>query len=277
MRQILIFTDLDGTLLDHHSYSYEAAQPALDQIRHLSIPLILNTSKTAAELHVLRHNLGIEDPFIVENGAAILFPENYFTTPLGAEIPVSGQKLSAHFFGNTYRVLIEIVHRIRAEKGYRFKGFADFSVEEVVLETSLDYGSALLAKSREGSEPIRWDDSQEALNLFVDDLAQHQLQLQKGGRFYHILPKVDKGQAVKWLLTRYRQAYPKSEFFTIALGDGLNDLPMLEAVDLAVVLPAANMDQLDPAGVRTLRMKEPGPIGWNRALTDIFSELQLKG
>lgn len=277
MRQILIFTDLDGTLLDHHTYSYQAAQPALDQIRKLHIPLILSTSKTAAELRVLRHKLDNEHPCIVENGAAILFSENYFSGPLVTKISDPEQKLAAHFFGNTYAVLIEIVHQLRADKGYLFKGFADFSVEEVALKTGLDYGSALLAKSREGSEPILWEDDQDALARFAEDLAQHQLQLLIGGRFYHILPKVDKGQAVKWLLERYRQAYSDTEFFTIALGDGLNDLPMLEAVDLAVVLPAANTDQLEPSGVRTLKMNEPGPIGWNRALTDIFSELQLKG
>jgi len=277
MRQILIFTDLDGTLLDHHTYSYEAARPALNQIRQLGIPLILSTSKTAAELKVLRCKLGNTHPFIVENGAAIFTPENYFTTPFTATGSDSEPQLTAHFFGNTYTGLIEIVHRLRSDRGYRFRGFADFSVEEVARETGLDSGSALLAKSREGSEPIRWDDSPEALARFADDLAQHQLQLLKGGRFYHILPEVDKGLSVSWLLDQYRQAAPDTDFFTIALGDGRNDLPMLEAVDLAVVLPAANGDQLDTLGVQTLMMSEAGPVGWNRALTDIISELNPKG
>lgn len=277
MRQILIFTDLDGTLLDHHTYCCEAAQPALKKIKQLGIPLILSTSKTAAELEVLRNKLASCHPCIVENGAAILTPENYFSTPLTLDSLNPKSKLTAHFFGSTYTVLIEIVHRLRADKGYHFTGFADFSVEEVAHETGLDCENALLAKSRKGSEPIRWDDSPEALTRFVEDLQRYQLQLLKGGRFYHILPKVDKGLSVNWLLEQYRQAAPDTDFFSIALGDGLNDLPMLEAVDLAVVLPSASEDQLKPSGVRTLVMSEAGPVGWNLALTEILSELNLKG
>lgn len=275
MQQILIFTDLDGTLLDHHSYSYEAAEPALEMIRQRRIPLVLCTSKTAAELQVLRQRLKLTDPFIVENGAAIFYPETCFSqTAAGDNLE---ERLIAHYFGNPYRELIKIVHSIREERGYRFRGFSDYSVREVSAETGLDPNSALLAKFREGSEPISWQDSPEALARFVEDLARHQLQLTKGGRFYHVLPRVDKGQAVKWVCNQFREFSPASDFFTIALGDGMNDLPMLEAVDLAVVLPAANGDRVEPSEVRTLRMKEPGPVGWNRAITEIFQELQAKG
>ena len=55
--------DLDGTLLDHHSYSWAAAEPALARVRALQIPLVLVTSKTAAELEVLRRQLDLPHPF----------------------------------------------------------------------------------------------------------------------------------------------------------------------------------------------------------------------
>ena len=277
MQQILIFTDLDGTLLDHHDYSFTAAQPSLEQIRRQDIPLILSSSKTAAELRVLRRRLESRHPCIVENGAAILFPENYFKRVSSGSSSPPDEKLSAYFFGSGYADLIDIVHQLRAKHRYRFTGFADFSVAEVAEATGLDQDSALLAKTRDGSEPIRWEDSLEALDRFRRDLAPHQLQLIKGGRFYHILPMVDKGEAVSWLIRRYRQCSPGTDFFTIALGDGLNDLPMLEKVDLAVVLPSACGDLVEPTGVRTMRMNEPGPIGWNRAINEVFNELQTEG
>lgn len=275
MRQILIFTDLDGTLLDHHSYSFAEALPALNRVRTLGIPLILTTSKTAAELKVLRRELDNSHPFIVENGATIFSPKNYFSRSEYAQDRNAIEELSAHFFGRDYATLINIVHRLRAQQGYRFRGFADLSVTEVAAKTGLSQDSALLAKSRAGSEPICWDDSPEKLQQFSDELARYQLQLAKGGRFYHVLPQVDKGQAVEWLCNKYQQANPDAELYRIALGDGLNDLPMLETVDLAVILPSAAGDRVEPASVLTMHMAEPGPTGWNRAINDILEELQL--
>jgi len=38
---IVIFTDLDGTLLDHDSYSWEEAVPALERCKGLRVPVIL--------------------------------------------------------------------------------------------------------------------------------------------------------------------------------------------------------------------------------------------
>ncbi len=45
-RPTLVFTDLDGTLLNHDDYSWEAARPALEELQRQSIPLILVSSKT---------------------------------------------------------------------------------------------------------------------------------------------------------------------------------------------------------------------------------------
>ena len=74
---ILVFSDLDGTLLDHGDYSFEAAKPALKKIREHQIPLILTSSKTRHEIELLQRAMGIHDPFIAENGAAIFFPYRY--------------------------------------------------------------------------------------------------------------------------------------------------------------------------------------------------------
>lgn len=48
-RKIIIFTDLDGTLLDV-VYSYHAANEALHSIREQDIPLVICSSKTRAEI-----------------------------------------------------------------------------------------------------------------------------------------------------------------------------------------------------------------------------------
>ena len=66
----VVFTDLDGTLLEHSTYSFAEAEEALDLLRSQDIPLVICTSKTRSEVEFWRRLLGNEHPFIVENGGA---------------------------------------------------------------------------------------------------------------------------------------------------------------------------------------------------------------
>ena len=67
---IWVVSDVDGTLMDH-SYDLTPAKETIKTLQKLSIPVILCTSKTAAEVRVIRNELNLKDPYIVENGAAI--------------------------------------------------------------------------------------------------------------------------------------------------------------------------------------------------------------
>ncbi|MDP2876998.1 MAG: HAD-IIB family hydrolase, partial [Holophaga sp.] len=64
----ILFTDLDGTLLDESTYAFEPALPAIRALQERGIPIVFCTSKTFAETVALQEVLGITDPFIVENG-----------------------------------------------------------------------------------------------------------------------------------------------------------------------------------------------------------------
>ncbi len=265
--QPIIFTDLDGTLLDHHTYSWAPAQPSLFKLKELDIPVIICTSKTAAEVKELHHALQLTTPYIVENGAGIIFP------PEGP-----GERQTAHFFGRPYQELTQLVHQLRNKKSYRFSGFSDFSTADVMAETGLDHDSATAAKDRLFSEPIRWSDTSEALERFRHDLASYKLQLLRGGRFYHILDaQADKGTAVHWLTRYFRQQRPKQRWFSVALGDGPNDQAMMEACDLAVVIPSQSSVAPKPRRGKILHAKLPGPRGWNQAIHDILLLYTDKG
>src|SRR4030042_5645191 len=77
--KVIIFTDLDGTLLDRDTYSFAPAQPALDMIRKKGIPLVFSSSKTRAEMELYRERAGNDHPFIAENGGAVFVPSHYFS------------------------------------------------------------------------------------------------------------------------------------------------------------------------------------------------------
>lgn len=58
---LLVFTDLDGTLLDIHTYDWRPASAWLDKLQDHQIPVILCSSKTAAETLEIQQDLGWKD------------------------------------------------------------------------------------------------------------------------------------------------------------------------------------------------------------------------
>ena len=69
----------------------------------------------------------------------------------------------------------------------------------------------------------------------------------RGGRFISIQSQFDKGEAMKWWQARQNPPLP----LLIALGDSPNDLSLLAAADVAVVIKSGKSDQLDPQGPAT--------------------------
>ena len=67
----VVFTDLDGTLLDHNTYDYGPARPALEALGRRGVVLVLCSSKTRAELLHWQAVLGIEGPLVSENGSGV--------------------------------------------------------------------------------------------------------------------------------------------------------------------------------------------------------------
>lgn len=271
MEHLVVFTDLDGTLLDHHTYSYAPAVPVLERLEANGHPLILNSSKTRDEMVELRAELGNRHPFVVENGGAVCVPREYFAPGYVQNLQAVAEECDVHFFGSPHAELLQIIHRLRGERGYRFRGFSDMSTVEVAAATGLSEPQAALARDRVCSEPISWEDTADALSRFEEDLDSAGLRLLKGGRFYHVMGRVDKAMGVAWLMQRYRRLWPGASVRSVALGDGPNDRAMLEAADLAVVIPAAEGKTLRlerSAGV--VYAPEPGPRGWRAAMEQIL-------
>ena len=77
--KLVIFSDLDGCLLDRQTYSFEPAQAALRLIKGKIIPLILVSSKTRVEIEEYRRRLKNDHPFVSENGGAVFIPKGYFS------------------------------------------------------------------------------------------------------------------------------------------------------------------------------------------------------
>jgi mannosyl-3-phosphoglycerate phosphatase len=251
----LVFTDLDGTLLDHNSYDYRDALPALQRLRERHIPVIPVSSKTHAELAVIMQAIKLEGPMIGENGAIIIYPGE------APQIAPPG-----------YLQIRDFLVDSRTNPNYVTLGFGDMSVDEVVARTGLKQEMAQLAMRRLGSEAFVWQGSDTGLNLFQQDVARAGLRLLKGGRFHHLLGNTDKGMAVSFV-TRHlkRKGYAITK--TIGLGDSDNDREMLLAVDIPIIVRKHDgthmeLEQRPDAKITDL----PGPAGWNQAILALLKK-----
>jgi mannosyl-3-phosphoglycerate phosphatase len=261
---LIIFTDLDGTLLDYESYSYDAARPALALIKDMGIPLVLVTSKTRAEVEIWRDRLDNHDPFIVENGGALYMPRNYF--PFTLQVPAYRDGYAVIEFGAPYNELVETLRAASSESQCRVIGFHDMSIQEVSLRCGISMDLAVLAKRREYDEPF------EILDPGADQLLKciesRKKQWTRGGRFYHILGANDKSHCVRLLTHFYQRAF--GEVSTVGLGDGLNDARFLKAVDIPIVLKSAESARLLASVPRARLTDVTGSEGWNRAVMEVM-------
>ncbi|MCK0745763.1 HAD-IIB family hydrolase [Chromohalobacter nigrandesensis] len=258
----LVFTDLDGTLLDHDSYTWQPAAAWLARLAEAGVAVIPTTSKSREELLALRDELGLATtPFIAENGAVIGLPARWQHARLDRDpaaphgLIVKTPSLDIGFIRRRLEVL-------RERLGVRFRGMGELSLDTLCALTSLTPDKARQAQAREGSEPLLWDDDEAALARFRHALESDGLRLTRGGRFWHVMGAVDKGQAVRWLIERYtalRGVRPAS----VGLGDGPNDVSLLEAVDHPILVHGKHEAVVHiAAGMTLYRTRQPGPEGW---------------
>lgn len=270
----IIFSDLDGTLLDHYSYQATPAIQTLAQLRQANIPVILNTSKTLAELEVIRTELKLDTPFIIENGAAIFIPINTFhAQPADTEIIANYWVKS---FCLPRQHWLSVLTELSVEFGQFYQGFSSLSVTELSEITGLDLAQAERAKQRQYSEPIQWLGDEVTKKAFIEHLVELGASVVHGGRFIHVGGYCDKGQALIWLTEQYREHYNKDSVYTIALGDGENDTPMLDAADIAVQIrsPVHSF----PALYRQFNISQTqlyGPEGWAASIQHLLAEQLL--
>ena len=277
--KLLIFTDLDGTLLDFHTYSFEAALPALIKLRECGMPLTIVSSKTRSEIERLLNVLPLLwRLFISENGSAVYLDRQIAIPPgFHAELRVGYRAI---VLGRRYEEVLEALHRARTICKARVRGFHDMTVQEVARLTGLDTESASRAKDREFSEPFTFHGSEDTLHCLKTELRETGVNCIEGGRLYHAVGQTGKGLATQMVIDFFRASPRGSRWKTVALGDGPNDIDMLRCADIAVIIrrPDGTWMEYDPAPLQlVIKPAGVGPVGWNEAMTALIRELGVLG
>jgi len=268
--QTLIFTDLDGTLLDDQTYDFSPAIPALEIIHSRKIPLILVSSKTRAEIEFFRELLSLESPFIAENGGGIYFPTSFALPKEYSCEKVVG--FNALFIGGPIKEVLKRSRKLKRD--FNFRGFSEMPAQEIASLTGLTLEHALLASKREFDEPIMLQDPLDDKEIFCKKAAQYGLDCVYGGRFIHLFLGGNKGRAVETVLEIYRQL--RGPTFSIALGDSPNDISMLKVVDKAVLMQGRDGTHINGlAHPDLITLEENGPEAWNRVMLDILANIPV--
>ena len=292
---LIVVTDIDGTLLDHDTYSFAAAKPALTLLRREGVPLILCSSKTRAEIEILQRELGIAHPFVSENGGALFVPVDYFPFRLPGARRVNGYH--AIEFGRPYEEVVNELHRLAAALGVTVTGFSDMSDGEIASTCHLPAERARLAKLREYDEPFSVAGGDPALRLrlcrCLEDAGLH---CTTGGRFDHVTGAADKAVAIGLLRMLYRRALASApdggsavrgvaqeggfwqpeirrrRIVTVALGDAPNDVALLREVEIPVIVRSVDARQTEHLIVQVPYARVSrgrGASGWSETVQEV--------
>ena len=258
---IWVVSDVDGTLMDH-SYDLTPAKETIKILQKLSIPVILCTSKTASEVKVIREELNLTDPYIVENGAAI-YGESLEN--------VNGEII----LGKKYESLEEILNLISKEIDYKLIPLNNLNDQEAIQLTGLKGNSLNLMRDRHWSMPFLNPPSY--LEKKIDICCKKfKVDIFKGNRMSHLLSiNSNKGKAIN-TLKKYSNI---QDIKVIGLGDSPNDLPLLLNSDIRIVIPGIegpNLSLLDQLNDLEFTLaSEPNGYGWKNEINKLINNLDF--
>jgi mannosyl-3-phosphoglycerate synthase len=263
----IVFTDLDGTLLHPVSYSYSASLDSVRSLQEKKIPIVFCSAKTMAEQEVLRSELQIKDPFIMENGTAVAIPRDYFRLPFSFNRAVDDYLIIE--LGIPYAEIRDKLKPVYNQYKEKIKLFGDLSVEEVAKLTGINLLMAEKAKKREYSETMIISGTKKESEEIIKAVRETGLACVHGGKFHEIYQGGDKGKATRLLIELFKLNF--GDVLTLGIGDSQNDSDMLAAVNLPVLVQN-DTSRWEKLPIRNLkRIKGVGPEGWSKAVMEILT------
>jgi mannosyl-3-phosphoglycerate phosphatase len=251
----IIFSDVDGTILDFENYSYKISLSAIRALAGKGIPLILVSSKTYREMLKLHKRLMLPWPFIFENGAGIAQHGTYT------------------LYGKSYNELVQYkpiiqeicgaiiwADRLPLTKLSKYTGLSTRKVKDMMARMA---SLLFIAPHTLNTQTIN------------KQLHPFGIAITTGGKFFTVIDSnVNKGSAVQMIQAMYRQHY--TTIYSYAIGDGLNDIEMFNAVDKAYFVGNRNLFKT----IQTLcpgihKSKKEGPGGFWEVIDRILQNYSL--
>ena len=273
-RQLVVVTDIDGSLLEPGTRSLGDERAALDFLAANGVPLVINSSRTRAEIERLHQTLGMQAPFISEHGSALFVPDGVFPfVPPRMRPTVGGGVIE---FGRRYHDVVEPLRASSRDVDVEIVGFSDLTIEEAARELGVPIVEAQLAKLREYSELFRIVDEDDASRFrLIKSLRRRGLRCWRVGAHQLVTGTPDRTESLTTLKGMWTQAWGKP--VVIGFADSEDDVAWLRHVDVAVFVehgptgvPARVLSKLPTVHVARSR----GRAGWSEAIFEFVGAIR---
>ena len=261
-KKILIFTDLDGSLLDKETFKFDIIKDYFKELVRNGIIIIPNSSKTEAELLDFNEQNNLDLSFIAENGSSI-HRLNKIHQNLPDKIIISRtideiRKIYEENIRLNFKNKITHILELEREK------------QQKILGLPLD--KIKLAIKRDHSIPIKFNGTESEKNEFTKILKNSGLTIQSGGRIMNVCDNVNKSKAMSKALQLIRKQLD-DEIITIGVGDNENDIEMIKETDYPCLVKNENFDSSLINIDNLIKSDEPSPKGWSDVIKTALQKI----
>ena len=250
-KQIIIFTDLDGSLLNKVTFRFDEIEDYFRELVSKDIKIIPNTSKTEAELLDFNNLYKLNLSFIAENGSSI-----HGLNLIHANLP---EKVS---LSRPTNQIYEIYNEnISSDLKNNITFISKLNIKEQQEIFGLPLDKIKLALKRNNSLPIQFNGNEFEKNEFIKIMNNAGLTVQTGGRVMNICDKVNKSKAMLKAVELIKEKM-NDEIITIGVGDNQNDIDMLKEADYSCLVKNDNFDSSLINIDNLIKSSEPSPKGW---------------
>ena len=267
-KDILIFTDLDGSLLNHSNFEFYTIKPFILKCLRNNIRIIPNTSKTKNEVEFFSEQLGVDIPFIVENGSAI--------HNLDLVCSHFDKNIKSLILSRTANEIFEIFNnKVPLSLRNQCLFLKDMNASKQSKVLGLNGEQLTSALNRLYSIPLIFNGPIEIKNELISIFNDLDIKLHEGGRVINICDNCSKGDAMKIILKKMENI--KKKYHSIVIGDSPNDISMLALSNQPCVVPLPNQENLKKIKLKkVIRANQVAPDGWKEVVLKSLDRINFK-
>lgn len=262
-KDILIFTDLDGTLLNKKSFYYDEAKDLIKNCIKNGVVIVPNSSKTSIELNEFCNEAEISPIYISENGSSI-HGLNILNSKLNKKIILSRTK---------DQILNCFLKNVEHNFQKKCKFVEDLKTSEQIQILGLPKEKLAKALKRDFSIPMIFNGNENEKKQLKKLIKKLDMKVQDGGRVLNLGDDVSKGNAMSFFVKNLSKITNKN-YTIIGIGDNENDISMLDKSDYPCMV--RNGDRNIDHENRYLYSENEAPTGWIEVVKKTLNEIRKK-
>ena len=267
-----VFSDIDGTFISNDTFDLGKNLELVEELDRHNHFFAFNSSKTFHEIAFMQKKFKTKYQFICETGGGLYHPKSlgFGYDKKRDDYYILSESKKIHNFRNLVRELI------KKNFSHEFEFFDDLNQFEKSKLTGLSGTDLAQASDRDFSILIKHSGDKKSFKELNKTLNSHNLNLIQGGRFCHVCSNNDKGKATNYFLKHIRKTHKDMKIISVAIGDSMNDLDMLNAVDYPCIVKSNNnhnlLDQIENKNI--VCSSSYAPHGWIECLERVFTRIK---